>query len=748
MRRPGAAKKLSWPLAVERHLQNNARWRLLETMHQSDNDIRNRLLIARLPAMPQMLIRLIAHLQADDLGMQELAALVATDPGMTSKILAVANSSAYHRSGRPVALEHSLITLGTDMIKLLVIGESVFQTFNNFPHSCSTDLRGFWKHSLTAAVIARDLANRMQYPQVEEAYLAGLLHNVGRLALLATAPQEYAFNFGARDDEDLCAVEQRTLQITHAEAGAWLIERWNLDSFLADAVLYHHEPSAKLAASHPLIRIVRVAHLLATHDIDGADVAEALGLCELDIEGARALCAGAARQVAKAALDLGIDLAGADDVVAPTAYAARVRDPVQQRLSDDVRNLVLVSEVGQTFARQQGESALLEAMTRSARILFDFDNAIILLENASGHALVGTPSGPQRLAEFSVALDKGGALADSALERNMAWIPGEAHQIGLAEQQLLRILGTDSMLCVPLVAGQRCLGVLVGGVPAWRVVACKKRERFMHAFGLQAANALETAMAGRGHARRQLAHVAEEYREASRRVVHEVNNPLSIIKNYLSVLDDKLNRQEPVVGEMSILNEEIDRVGALISGLTAEPRIDGERATSLTRVVDDVLRLFHATGFVPPTVQLTAAMSAGCGNIECDADVLKQILVNLIKNAVEALAGGGGRIGIADRNHVNREQRLYVELIVSDDGPGLPPAVLANLFSRVRSAKEGLDHGLGLSIVHGLVTKVGGLITCHSGPAGTAFEMLLPVAASGLESVTFTSSAFDAASAQ
>ena len=717
-------------------------------MHQSDNDICNRLLIARLPAMPQMLIKLIEHLQADDLGMQELAALVSTDPGMTSKILSVANSSAYHRSGRTIGLEHSLITLGTDMIKLLVIGESVFQTFNNFPHSGSTDLRSFWKHSLTAAVIARELAARIQYAQAEEAYLAGLLHNVGRLALLATAPQEYAFNFTARDDEDLCAVEQRTLQITHAEAGAWLIERWHLDSFLADAVLYHHEPSDKLADSHPLIRIVRVAHLLATHNVDGIDVAEGLPLCGLSVEQAAEICAAAALKVGKAAVDLGIDLAGADEIMAPSAYAPTPRDPVQQRLSDDVRSLVLVSEVGQAFARQQGESALLEAMTRSARILFDFDNAIILLENASGHALVGTPSGAQqRVAEFSVALDKGGALADAALERKLAFIPGEAHQIGLAEQQLLRILGTDCMVCVPLVAGARCLGVLVGGVSNWQVATCKKRERFMQSFGVQAANALETAMAGRGHARPQLAHVAEEYREASRRVVHEVNNPLSIIKNYLSVLDDKLNRQEPVVGEMSILNEEIDRVGHLINGLTEMPKIDGARATSLARVVDDVLRLFHATGFVPAQVALVASMSPVCGDIECDADILKQILVNLIKNAVEALPDGG-KIEIADRNHVNREHRLYVELVVSDDGPGLPPDVLANLFSAVRSTKDGEHRGLGLSIVHGLVTKAGGMITCRSGPGGTAFELLLPVAASALASVAFTSPAFDAASAQ
>jgi HD-like signal output (HDOD) protein len=184
----------------------------------SDQDIRNRLLIARLPAMPQILVKLIEHLQADDLGMPELAALIAKDAGMTAKLLAVANSSAYHRSTRSANLEQSLVALGTDMIKTLVISDSVFQTFNSFPHAGSIDLRAFWKNSLTAAVIARDAARMLDYVHPEEAYLAGLLHNVGRLALLAAAPKEYAFNFTALDDEDLCAVEQRTLQITHAEA--------------------------------------------------------------------------------------------------------------------------------------------------------------------------------------------------------------------------------------------------------------------------------------------------------------------------------------------------------------------------------------------------------------------------------------------------------------------------------------------------------------------------------------------------
>ncbi|MDB5961273.1 MAG: histidine kinase [Massilia sp.] len=699
-------------------------------MQQTDHDIRNRLLIARLPAMPQILIKLLEHLQADDLGMAELAALISNDAGMTAKILAVANSSAYHRVQRQVSVEPALMALGTDMIKTLVISESVFQTFNNFPHSGSTDLRAFWKTSLTAAVIARDVAKRMDYPHVEEAYLGGLLHNVGRLALLATAPKEYAFNFTARDDEDLCAVEQRTLQITHSEAGAWLIERWHLDSFLADSVLYHHEPIERLEAAHPLIRIVRLAHLMSHHDAgddEGAALGDGAALCGLAQDEVVAIAAAAARQVDKSAAHLGIDLAGADDIPTPPAYAPP-SDPVRQRLSEEVRNLVLVSEVGQNFARQHGEAGLLESMTRSARILFDFDNAVILLENPTGQALVGMPSGgQQRIAEFSIPLNKGGAVAAAALAHKPAFVKRDAQSLGLAEEQLFRLLGTDSLVCVPLAAGGRSLGVMIGGLAAWQVPACQKRERFMQAFGSQAASALAAALAERGQAHRQLAHAAEEYREASRRVVHEVNNPLSIIKNYLSVLDNKLARREPVVGEMSILNEEIDRVGQLINGLAdLQPSTGGDNgATNVARVADDVLRLFRATEFVPAGVAMTVSMPDTSAEIEGDADVLKQILVNLVKNAIEAI-GSHGKIDIANRGHVVRDRTLYVDLVVADNGPGMSQEVLANLFSPVRSAKEGQHHGLGLSIVHGLVKKIGGTITCRSSPAGTSFEILLP----------------------
>ena len=721
-------------------------------MLQPDLDIRHRLLIARLPAMPQILIKLIEHLQADDAGMPELAALIAKDPAMASKIFSVASSSAFHRNSgaRAVGLEQSLVALGTDMIKTLVISESVFQTFSSFPHSATTDLRAFWKSSLTTAVIARDLARKMDYPHVEEAYLAGLLHNVGRLALLATAPREYAVNFMARDDEDLCAVEQRTLQITHAEAGAWLIERWQLDSFLADSVLYHHETVARLASAHPLIRMVRLAHLLCGHGDELDAIEDAARLCGLDGAALAPILANAARQVEKSAGYLGIDLAGADDIVAPSAYAPPPPvDPVQQRLSEEVRNMMLVSEMAQTFARQDGETGLLDAMTRSARILFDFENVLVMLENPTGQALLGTATGnqPGRLAEFMLSLDseQGGQVALSARTRKPVYASraGMNAQAGaplsVAEEQLFRILGSEALVCLPLVANQRCLGVLIGGVPGWQLAGCQQRERFLQSYATQAAGALETALSERGHARRQLAQVAEEYRDASRRVVHEVNNPLSIIKNYLSILDSKLARREPVVGELSILNEEIDRVGQLLNGLADLQPAEASRVTEVAGVVDDVLRLFRATGFVPASVQMVVRMQEGPGAIEGDADLLKQVLVNLVKNAVEAMPEGG-RIEIANRGLVNRERKLYLELVVADTGPGLSTELLANLFAPVKSTKEGPHHGLGLSIVHSLVSKMGGLIACRSGKAGTTFEILLPAAGSNTSASPLASS--------
>lgn len=690
-------------------------------------------MVARLPTMPQILLKLLELCQVDGAGMAEMAKLIANDAGMTSKILNVANSAAYQRGGQKTGLMQALSALGSDLIKTLVINESVLQAFNGFSGAGSNDLRRFWKHALSTAVMAREIAKVMNYAQPEEAYLAGLLHDVGRLALLAAAPGEYSVNFQAEDSDTLCALELRTLHMSHVEAGAWVVEQWNLDSFMADAILYHHESALRLDGAHPLIRMVHLAHQLANHDPALPIAAEAGALCKVSGDSLLTICQGAAAQVQKAAGYLGIDLSGVDDWVAPAAVTPPPPklDAAQQRLSDEVRNMTLLNELAQAFARQKDEVQLLKVVRQNAQLLFGLTDATVFVMDSSGSALKGASVAEQfqRLAGFSVPLAGGGIVAESALQQRLDYLGRQAGLQNLADLQLLRIFNADFLLCVPMVLGSQCLGLLVGGLAAWQVADVQRRERFVQAFGAQAATALHASTRYRSDVDPRLDAVRQEHQESSRRVVHEVNNPLAIIKNYLEVLDDKLARQEPVQGEISVLHEEIDRIGNIMGEFAGAAPAAQTGTTDINEAVNKLVRLFRESKFLPPAVEIEVRLPLQSCQIDGSADTLKQILVNLVKNAVEVLAKGG-RIDIVNNGQVQRNGRFYYALCVSDNGPGIPSEHRSKLFSPVQSAKPGANRGIGLSIVHGLVKQLGGTIACVSTTTkGTMFEICLPLAA-------------------
>lgn len=676
--------------------------------------------------MPQILLKLIELCDADEAGMAELAKLISSDAGMAAKVLGIANSAAFHRGGNKVGLLQALNVLGSEFIKTLVISESVFQTFNGFPHASGIDLRSFWKHSLTVAVMAREVAKATDYAQPEEAYLAGLLHDVGRLALLSAAPNEYVRNFLMQDSADLCTVEQRSLQISHAEAGAWLIDRWNLDSFMSDSVLYHHEVTARVQDAHPLIRIVHLAHLLADLDPSESLAKDAGALCQIDSAELEVIVQGAAAQVTRAADYLGVDISGHVDLLAPTAPLPVAGDQAQMRLNDEVRNRSLMAELGQALARQTGDAQLLEAVRHNARILFNLEDTVVLLTSGNGQAMVGVSFSEQRqrLAEFAIRFSAGGALADAALLRRPTYIGPEKGSRSMVEDQLLRIFDSECLVCVPIASGERCLGVMVAGVAAWRMPDIKRQEKWLQTFGTQAAMALNAA-SDRGEIDRRIAKLREEHKLSSRKMVHEVNNPLSIIRNYLGVLDEKSSRQEPLTDEISILTEEIDRVGQLLSEFAgAAPKVQAS-ATNLNAVVKHLVHLFRESKFLPSSVQISAQLPDQPAEVDGSADVIKQILINLIKNSVEAMPLGG-QIVVQVNGVVVREGRSFRELCVIDTGTGMPAEVMAHLFAPVQSTKPGKNRGVGLSIVHGLVKKLDGSISCRSSKEGTVFEVLMP----------------------
>lgn len=736
------------------------------TSPRADTDARLRLGAVRLPALPEILLKLMQLYRRDDAAMSDFVALIAQDAAMASKVMAVANSAAYRSRGPQQGLDRALSLLGTEMVKTLVISQSIFQAFHGVPELRRIDLGPFWQHALLAAAVAREAARHLGYAREDEAYLAGLLHDIGRLGLLAAAPELVAEDFVGPDDRAACEAERRLLQVSHAEAGAWLIDRWQLDDYVADSVRYHHEPLPRLAATHPLIRIVAFAHWVAEQPPDAASVIEAGALCGMTAAQVAEVAAQALAKLAVSAEQLGLPLRATGTSAQPAAAADRLRD--------ELAPMMVAATVLKDLPAQAAEAERLQRLADAARIVFQFSEVVVMLPDADapllrwvGAALPAPLAAlPAQWLEFSLPSAAGTRLGDGLAGRRPVFImrADATPVLSVAEDQLLRLLGTDQLVCLPLApplpatgmaAGPAAVapprGALVCVGDAALVTGLRARQAFLSAFMVQAEAVQARAWRSAGAAERALADQATQQLEAARDLVHEVNNPLAIIQNYLALLDARLGAggataEAAALGaDIAVLQEEVARVGRLVQALATPVAPTPSGSVDVNRLIADVVRLGRQAPGSEAGIEILGHGHEGAPLAMADRDALEQVLVNLVKNAVEALAtptpGGrapGGRVVVANNGLVNRDGRLMLELSVRDDGPGLPSEMLPRLFAPVGSgdgsgaqagvpsSKPGEGRGRGLAIVHRLVTGMGGLIQCRSSAIGTSFDIFLP----------------------
>ena len=688
--------------------------------------------------MPQVLLQLITHCESDEAGMASLAQILANDAALSTKVLRVATSPAYHRGAHAARLEHALTTIGMDMVRTLLITESVYQTFNQVGAAHDIDLRAFWKHSISTGIAARAVAQKLGYAHVEEAYLAGLLHDIGRLALVTAMPEEYALNFFALDDLALCAAEERTLEITHADAGALLLERMNLDSFIADSLRYHHDVLTHLQTAHPLVRTIAIADALTSSAAlkeDGLQtIARQTGISEQDL----LECMSVDDQVQAIAKSLGIEPPGPDSHP-PQPASSRTKHASGNPLGLKVRDLMLASKATEGLDRYKETDACMQAIVGAAVILFDFSDALIFTASSLGKVLapVALPEGRQRLSGLTLPLDGVSVAALSARTGDVHFhFPQQKGSV--AEEQLLRLLGVDSLVALRLGVASGQTAVLLGATDAAGIHYLQGRKQLLRDFGSQAGAALERVLQ---RTRTESEEIAGQFRLASQRVAHEVNNPLSIIKNYLAVLNRKSDGKQPIAEELAIVAEEIDRVAQIINEFATSQQRTSDMTSDVGSALEYASRLFLDSKSINPGVRVRChgARSGVKVKAAIDPRTLNQILLNLIKNANEAMPDGG-HIELHDKGIVHRDGRQYVMVSIRDTGPGIPAHVLSKLFTPVQSAKGGAHRGLGLSIVHELVGKSEGHIFCRSGSTGTIFEILLPVAGGASVSVSMTAS--------
>lgn len=693
-------------------------------------DIHKRLATVRLPALPQVLLELMALCDREDAGIAQIAAVVGKDAGIAARVVSIANSPYYGRLRGLETIDQCLAVLGTTTIRRLALNQSVAELFGRFQESRNCDLSYFWFHGLSVAVTARKLAEHLHYPNADEAYLAGLLHDVGQLALLSTEGERYLAMFTHfTGEQELMRREQETFGLTHAEVGAWLAERWGLHALFVDSLLYHHEPLERVQQAHPLVQIVNLANRFNAQADNGLSAPAAdLAFWQLDPPQLLELLQAAQAEARALAFELGLErpqrpVAGA----APTQPDAGAA--LAQAVTQRVQGLVGGPEPGPA---PPVEAALLD-IRRSAAVLLGARACAVLTPEAGGLRWQGEADRPARAGE--IAIDPADTQSSVALayQGRLGLAGHKAHNEHLADRQILRLLGGERLLCLPLAVDGRALGCLAVGIDAANLEHFARKQALLLTFAREAGRCLGLALQAResADAADRAGQAAAQAQQArARELVHEVSNPLGVIRNYLAVLRQQVAHTEEAGKDLDLMADELRRVGRILQRLREAPGAASARPTptrvNLDALFHDALRLWRLGKPELQGLDITIAAAPDLPAIATDADKLKQVLGNLVFNAAESMAGSG-RIELGATLWRTGPQRQTLEISVRDQGPGLSPEQLATL-DQPKPTRKGADHaGLGLAIVSALVAELGGNLQCATGPGGTHFRVSLPV---------------------
>jgi HD-like signal output (HDOD) protein len=196
--------------------------------------------IKNLPPFPAVALQLMGLLDSD-VSVKEVVKLLRMDPALSAEILRVSNSPLYGLSRRVDSVSHAVVVLGGDAVKRLALTVALGRFTQNFMKH--KGLRRCWDHSVACGLMAEDLAQFAGQPQ-DRAYTVGLLHDVGRLALLACYPNEYEnlLAVASENDFDFRMTEKKLFEVDHCSAGHWLSKSWNLPPDMTEAIANHHEP--------------------------------------------------------------------------------------------------------------------------------------------------------------------------------------------------------------------------------------------------------------------------------------------------------------------------------------------------------------------------------------------------------------------------------------------------------------------------------------------------------------------------
>ena len=732
----------------------------------------------RLPTLPAVAVRVL-ELAADDAAdARRIGEVVRDDPALSARILQLLSAADRGVGQRVTDVPQAVALLGLEQVRVAVLAVSVFDTLNApaagdikaaaAPDALSPVARrdAFWEHCLAVACCAEALAPVCGV-RPAEAFLAGLLHDLGKIALDAALPKSFQRVVEAAEllRGDIADVEREVVGMDHQLVGKRLAERWGLPAAVRDACWLHGTPALPGAAvaledqtAHAkLVRLVSLADRLArerhlgysgNHDLsaDRGLMTAALGVTDAQVDAA---IASLMTTLGPRAAALGLGDGPPGEVFRKALERAnRELGRVGGQLAAKNKRLEVRARFFDATAafhadlRPDGEVAeVLAAVAANACRVLGVASAAAFVED---EAVAADADG---LVLAGPALRPPGDDADVFPVRGEGPVQAAVPELAWATDALAPHLGGPKLWWLRLV----CEGQPVGGV-AWagpdgearRLASCFDQLAVVAGAWALAVRTAQVRRAGR-EATEKLADTARQLQAAQEQALrartlvalsqvaagaaHEMNNPLQIISGRSQLLFQQLKPRDPnAAAKAKLIFEQSQQLGEMIGQLMefAKPPRGRIEPTDVAGLIEAAFRQTgeRAEPGVWQSRTVRPRVPEGLPRVVVDAEQVGGAVAEVLLNALQHTAAGG-IIGL-DANHDATTGRIV--LCVSDDGTGMSEEVARHACEPFFSAKPaGRRRGMGLARALRRVDASGGWLRIESTPgAGTRVYVLLP----------------------
>ncbi len=729
-----------------------------------------------LPTLSPVAVRLLNVTSAEDADLQEIISLIEADPALTGRMLALCRRANLGLSQPVSTVRRAVVLLGLEAVQSAVLSVQIFDLFNRAPgsdekpdadSSATFDRAAFWKHSIAVACCAELLAEAHRGSgstaiRPDEAFTAGLLHDLGKVVLHWILPKSYAKVIDLADARgiSMADAERAIIGLDHHTIGKRLAEHWGLPHALQDAIWLHNQPAHALpdVPNQRLVAIITASDAIcrrlhlgwAGGSLTPPPLETICESCGLDPLRVQAIEPKLHEALAKRCADLGLDEQPANSLMLESIGAAnrrlsRLNQTLAQRAALSRRQARTLATVQSFLTSSRGSQTVADALaciTGSLATLFEdpadtfFATLYQARAGASWRLACHAPDGATlSSAEVEGPRDADGRLTDllTLLQPARQSSGGLGGTIGLVsflsehlkENPSLAVPDLRRLFVTPIDTGVGPVAAVIHDQPL-READNSSVEVLTNTWAACLAAAAQTQGARRlGEALAQTSRVLAESQqhraemqamarlgEVTAGAAHEMNNPLAVISGRSQLLAERLKNYKDKADAQEV-SDAAQRLSDLITRLHkyARPPEPKLRQCVVIDLVKQAINLARTSLAQPSRVTSDRLhVPATIPDAFLDPDLFAEALAEVIRNGMDA--SGDQPIDISVKVS-DTDDKLVVT--IKDRGPGMSDVAIRHAFDPFFSEKQaGRQVGLGLAIARRFLGAIGGQIQFSS----------------------------------